>query len=219
MLFRLCLISGLFCTSICHAQMLADSLASAGSYEVSLGLTETEYEYSDSNFDVESERSTLSLGWHSSDDLPAQFFAQGGFTYDAELGAYEGNGFNLGGGVKSHIGENEGVQFGFYALLNYLKDSYEFRNDDRDLSLLELHLATSARYQLNKKLEGYAVLEIIPYSEGEVELSSGLESDIERDTLLNLKLGARLRLGKGMIFRPEIGLIGESSLVLGISFI
>lgn len=201
------------------AQMQSDPAALGGTMGIALGLTETEYEYEPLDRDFEAERKTLSFEYHTPMQDDIGYFFQGGYTFDAEIDRSDGNGLMLGGGIRMGITNVERAQIGGYAFVNYISESYENSGgDDSDLSILEIHIAPVIKFNLTKTAQLYGALEIVPYSDGEIETGSN-ESDIERDDLLSLKLGARVRVGQSLVFRPELSLLSEPSLVLGLIFL
>jgi hypothetical protein len=188
------------------------------SYFGALVFSEQEYQLTG---DIKVDRKILAGGLSYGISSQASLLVQGGLIYDADFknSDEDGKGGLLGFGANLQVHRIRAMSFGSYLFMNYTTEKYDSGAVDVQLSAIDLHLGAVATFLVSDSLQPYCGLEIIPYSDGEFEVDSGILNvavDLERDNLLNLKLGINIAFG-ALAFRPEVILMGEETFVLAIS--
>jgi hypothetical protein len=168
----------------------------------------------ENNIDADIERKILgAIFEHGIADSMA-IFAHIGLSTDVEIGRADGDGFTLGVGAKYRFYHEDRVKIIGYGAFNRFDDDVEYLNIESEVTLNELHMGGVGVYEINPSVEAYGGLEIVPYSNGEVDSEgSAIDYDIERDDLVSLKLGANVYV-KGFVLRPEFTLLSEQTLAL-----
>lgn len=155
---------------------------------------ETDYE-ADSTNDIEVDR-TILMGTATKQLSPTMNgFFHIGLSLDVEYEpSADGSGFIFGGGVKSQIFQRDKKSVSLLGSLNYITETVELEVGQTDIewdaTIVEMVFGAAFNYQVDDSLSGYANLEIVPYSSGEVSVEGGdAEVDIERDDLMILSIG------------------------------
>ena len=154
-----------------------------------------------------------------------------------------GNGFISAAGIRGVNFENDYISVMSYAQLSFISEDYgetsETATDDTGTSkisvetsaeIFDVALGAIVKGYVADRFSLYGGLEFIPYSDGKAKYSTKIEhsgsaiedhdlSDkIERDKLFTLRLGANYELEQWLL-RGEIGLISETSVLLGAGFL
>lgn len=195
-----------------------------GQSAISPGLHLAEVEYEIDGSDVDVERNILgasySYGMAPNFDILGQF----GYSWDAELDDpdNDGSGFMLGMGGKSKLLAEGKMRAFAHGLFNYINEKYE--NDDSgveyEVDLFEIHLGGTMGFLVSRQFMPYGGLELV-ISDGELKAKLGSaenEEDMERDSLINLRLGANFLLGSTII-SGEATLLGEKTFHLSAMFL
>lgn len=121
-----------------------------------------------------------------------------------------GTGFLLAGGGRMDVMDISMLDILLYAQAEYISEDY---GDGVDGTILEISGGVVGRYALAQGANVYGALDLIPFSDGEVEMS-GFTTDFERDSLFGIRLGGNYDLGNFWI-RGELALMGEETITIG----
>jgi hypothetical protein len=223
------------------AQLIVDPTARAdvGVTEAGAALAISEVEYDEGDI----ERQVL--GVYGAYGVGDWFDVYGvlGLIIDAEPSDWgdSGDGFMLAVGARSALRQIDSWTFLAYGQLQYITEDYgsESASDvdglgdpvsvsaDAEGTITELILGGVARYDLNDQLSLYGGIDLIPYSDGEADVSvnvsgggpiAGLGADdsfdFERDNMIGIRGGATYDLASFWL-RAEIALLSEQTFLLG----
>ena len=210
----------LICTaSLGYAQILVDTTNQTNmGLGPTLSLSTIEYENEDGNtFGVE--RKTMGLGVIAGLISNVRLLFQGGYTFEAEFedSKTEGDGYMFGGGLGFDLLRSKRVDLMGYTLLNYVKDTYEKPKYKKvEMSVTDLHLGLVTAIKANRTISLIGGIDLVPYSDGTLDFHHG-EIDVEKEDMLNLKLGMSFNL-PGITIKPEATLIGEKTFTLMTTF-
>ena len=179
-----------------------------------LSLSEIEYEV-DGGGDGEIERTILGGAFGYGLGPLLDLYIEGGYILEAELGSGsdDGDGFLLGSGVRGIIYSENHFEFFGKGGVRYISEDY---GDSVDGDILDVELAGVARYALKNNLGVYGGVDLIPYSDGEIEIGRG-DADIERDDILGLRIGVEGTVNS-VILNAELALVSEEGLILRATF-
>lgn len=219
-------------TTPAAAQMVVNpsTLSSAKKTQVgaSFATSTTDYELRSSR---EIKRKILSADFSTGVSPDLAVIGQVGMTFDGEweaLDDVEGDGYIVGAGLSSELYSSSSMSFKGFGMLTYISE--EFKGDVSsqgydvdttiDLDVTELHLGGVATYKASPKVQPYAGLELIPYSDGDAKVKAKLggysaseSEDIERDDSLNIRLGANFVLNS-LTLSPQIVIASEETFLL-----
>ena len=165
------------------------------------------------------------------------------FTAEPEDWDDTGAGWLIAAGARSAFKLNDQFSIHGYGQLQYLSEDYGETSESESGyyasasskmeatgTFKELLLGGAVRFTPVENLGVYAALELIPYSDGEVEVDASTTvsslyggthsesvsqtADIERDGLIGLRLGADLVVGQ-FYGRGELALLSETALLIG----
>jgi hypothetical protein len=196
------------------AQLLIDpsGKAEVGQIEVaaSLILNEIEYEIANS---AESDIEYTVIGAQAAYALNemVDVFGALGFIAKAESDTDDGDGFMLAGGVRAAVATMNAVAISAYAQVQYLSEDFD---NDVEATVKELLLGVTGSYMLNDIVKLYGGLELVPYSDGEVETPRG-DADVERDAMFTVRVGGTADVS-GVLVRAELSLLAEQGITLGL---
>ena len=201
------------------AQLLVDHQAKAAVdgfvLTPSLSFSEIEYDI-DNRGDTDVERSILGVALAFGLTNAVDMYAELGYIAEAELEGRsdDGDGFMFGAGVKAVI-YREG-NFSIHAIVgaHHLREDY---GTNSDADLFELQALATARGQFTQQFGGYAGLEVVPISAGDIDRSGRGDVDFERDDRVGLRLGADYTFGNGVKINPEVALVSETLFALRVS--
>src|SRR5690606_4162026 len=133
---------------------------------------------------------------------------------EAELEDFDDDddGIPIGGGLRGAIYTERQVSVHARGGFRYIREDY---GPGAAGDLLELETGIVARYALSDRFGAYGGVDLVPYSDGEVEAGPA-DTDIERDDIIGLRLGADFRLDP-VVINAEFGLISEDSFVLRVT--
>jgi len=147
------------------------------------------------------------------------FFAGGAYIPKAEAEDYylddDGDGSMVGVGLRARINALTAIQLSAYGQLHLISESYgSFPGvgGDVDGTITELLAGVATVLEL-EQLALYGALEVVPFSDGEIDFPFFGTVDIERDSLVVVRLGGNMQLGESIV-RAEIGLGGEQTVTV-----
>jgi len=222
------------------AQMIADpsSQAEAGVIEAGGAACISTVEYEDG----EIERKVVgAYGAYGVNDL-FDVYGTLGFILDAEPEDWgdSDTGFLVAAGVRGYLLSFEEIDIRGYAQLQHIKEEYGSASASvpgasgsvsGEGEITELILGAVAEYGFTDALTAYGGVELIPYSDGEIEVSGSAEidlglgfggietgssdsGDIERDSLIGVRGGVTYDLG-GFWLRGEVAVLSETTFLIG----
>lgn len=202
------------------SQVLVDTISLNSDLSLGPVLSFSKVEYkneNDSTFEVK--RKTLGLGlvYKVNPDVGVLF--QAAHTLDAEFensDLDDGEGYMLGTGVNFVMYNQGKLSLLGYGLINYVNDTYDKFKPKHEMDVTDIHLGMLMAVKANRTVTFYGGLELIPYSEGSIKRGK-YETDIERDEMLNLKLGLDFTF-PNMNLKPEVTLIGEKTFTVSAGF-
>lgn len=134
----------------------------------------------------------------------------------------DGEGFNLGGGVRGVFWRHGNLKVGGFGNLIYQTESFEGSvasvSYEAELTMLEMHLGGGVLFDLNQTVQPYAVLDLVAYDDGDSETKVGTYSadgSFERDDMMCLKLGIEISL-EDLDIRPELTILGEQTFAIAV---
>jgi hypothetical protein len=204
--------------------MLVSPLAHgrAGASHVSGVFASSDVEYETDGADPDIERTIIGAEYSYGFSADSDVVAQVGIIIDSEIDLldYEGEGFLFGGGARTIFKRDGQMTVHGFALFSYQKEDFEDEVAGIDYSLdattYELHLGSVAAYAVTPTVSAYGGAELLLLNDGEVESDPGDgDSDLERDDIFNLKLGANIAVDS-LTIRPEATLFGEQTFLLAV---
>ena len=214
-IFLLCV---LYATPV-KSQVLVDTISMNG---LTLGpsLSFSKVEYEDENDNVfEVKRKTIGLGLTYNTGNVGLLF-QAAHNMESEIlesNLKKGKGYMLGAGANFLIYSQNKLSFIGYGLLNYVSDSYKKDKPKVEMDVTDIHLGMLLAVKANRLVTFYGGLDLVPYSDGDIKRAKS-KVDIEREELLNLKLGLDFTF-PSVNLRPEVTLIGEKTFTITSSFV
>jgi len=209
--------------SLCSAQLIVNPAvrAVAGHVEAGgiLSMAEVDYELGGRG-DGTIERTVF--GTYGAYGMCSCFDVYGvlGFIIESEPDGWHdsGTGFILSGGSRATILDMDPFYLMAYGELRYIDEDYgENESVDMDGYVIETLFGATANYYLMDNLGAYAVLEAVPFSDGEVEASGrgiSLDDDIEREDPFTVRFGANYHVDL-WTFRAELALLSEQAVTVG----
>lgn len=179
-----------------------------------LVLQDATYE-TDDDFDVEGE--LLAVGYKTA--VNSQLSLGGGLALllDGEMGEAtkigDGSGFRLqldGDYEVKAVDKNR-----FFLTFGLIHDRFSFEegNVEADFTMTDIKLGGLMAHAINSQFSLYGGLDIFVYSDGDVEvLSTSVEA--ERESRINLRLGAAFAIDSRVDLRADLLLIGEQTVTL-----
>jgi hypothetical protein len=200
------------------AQVLIDphgqSSVSGPALNVALSFSEIEYD-ADRGVEGEVERTILGAALAFPLQSPLDMYAELGYIAEAELegSRSDGDGVLFGGGLR-------GLVFRQNLLTLHARGGFRFIFEDygsgTDGELAELELGLVGRYEVRPKLGLYGGIDLIPFSDGDLEVGNR-KVDIERDDPIGLRFGAEYGFN-GIVLNAELALISEEAFIFRVSF-
>lgn len=144
-----------------------------------------------------------------------------GYIIDADPSGWpdRDSGFILAGGVRALVYENDPMAVIVYSQLGYITEDYGTAHYSADGTLLELTFGGIFKYILNDQLSFYGGLELIPYSDGEVDFSGrSANFDLERDKIVTVRGGATYHLDENIWFRGGLAVGSETTFTFGVGY-
>lgn len=177
-----------------------------------LMLSDVEYDF-DAGGDAEIERTIVGISSSYGLNQSLSMFGEFGLIAESEIenSRDDGNGFLLGAGLKGPLMYQGRFSVTGFGGIRFIDEDY---GDSVDGQLFELHGGVVGRYALEKNLGVYAGLDIIPFSDGEVDAPGG-KSDFERDNILGLRLGIDFLIQEVQV-NTEVALVSEEAFVIRI---
>lgn len=213
----------ILCILVCYlnfqnlnAQMLSNAIIyNRSNYYGGLSFTDIDYK-SHTNINNKIIFGGANLDLYNNTNL----FTHVGFIYDSSIDSLDdGKGIILGLGLKElsiKYNKPHNIHINIYGLVNCTMLNFKKSLIKLDLSIMDLHIGGIAYfYKFSQSFIPYGGLEIIPYSNGTVK-SNSYKEDIERDDLINFKIGGTLKLETFQL-RLGVTLIGEQTFILAIS--
>lgn len=147
-------------------------------------------------------------------------YAGAGYIIDSDPSGWPNgdSGFIVAGGVRGLVYENNPMAVIVYSQLGYITEDYGTVHYSADGTLLELIVGGIFKYSLNDQLSFYGGLELIPYSDGEVDFSGRLRDfDLERDKIVTVRGGATYHL-ENLWFRGGLAVGSETTFTFGVGY-
>lgn len=198
-----------------------------GELSVGTGFLHSRVDYEISNSDVQIQRAILGADLSYGLSRFVDLYADLGFTLKSEIEKQttNGSGFVFGAGARGIIHKYNSLSvYGTGGFLYQLEDYAS----SMDGSHFEVNLGAFLGYELNPMFDFFAGLDLIPFSDGEIETEvSGLRIDgfntktdasTDVDQLLSVRLGSNVHW-KQFTFRPEVSLFAKRNLALHASTI
>jgi hypothetical protein len=211
--------------STARAQLLMDTSANVGDGRARLGgalsLSEIAYDVDPVTRDID--RTTLGATFDYGVTREVDLTAQLGFIVETDLEDVDddGDGFTYGLGIRATVHRpSPRARVGIYGLFDSQNEEIKDGSTKYKIKTSELHLGGLFAYAISPKVEPYAGVEIVAHDDGEVKVSSpagGGSTDIDRDDILNLKLGISAAIGSADL-RGELTLVGEQTFTIGAGF-
>jgi hypothetical protein len=219
---KLFLLTALFTSYSANAQIIVDTTNNSNfGIGPSLSLSEIDYKNEDDNvFGVE--RNTIGLGVVGGITRNVSLLFQAGHTYESKFNEskLEGEGYMFGGGIGFEMYSHKRVTMVGYGLLNYVSDTYKLKNHrpkkEIKMTVTDLHLGWITLLRANQYISLFGGLDLVPYSDGKITYRD-YELEVERDDLVNLKLGMSFDL-PSVTIKPEVTLIGEKTFTMMVTF-
>lgn len=171
-----------------------------------------------------------------------------GYSIKSELDGepVDGSGMALGIGARHLIRQVDKALVSVYGELRYLSDdlgslseSFDEYNVSVDVesTLTEVAIGVVGVYAVDNRLKVYGALELVPFSDGEVEISVDsnipsyyyywydlddvIESEegkfsFERDSMIGIRLGAEYAISNELKLQGEVSIINEQMVTIGI---
>ena len=210
------------------AQLVVDPARKAeeGAFETGVvgGLSTIEYED-----DIDGDVKRLFVAAYGAYGINELIDAYGalGYTLKAEPEDWDGDGsgFFIGLGGRGLVADLDPVSLHAYAQFSYVSEDYGssdirehgLQNVDGEGTLWEIGGGLIAKYLFSDELAGYAGVELVPVSEGTVDLStrgwSG-DYDFERDTFFTVRGGVEYDMD-GWWIRGDVAFGGELAFMVG----
>jgi len=207
------------------SQILMDpsTVTKQGQSRVGFGLAISELDYDTGSTTPEFKRKTLGVtfdyGVANRLDITGQF----GYIMDLEIesNSDDGKGFVFGFGGRCLIHSSYQFRVYGYSFFAYQKEEIDRNSYGKsEITTYDLHLGGIVGFPLSPKMQPYLGLDLIPMDDGEIKTTIGSYSgktDIERDDIVNIKLGLDAFFDNVLI-RPELTLFGEQTIVLSAAF-
>lgn len=202
------------------AQMIADqsalSAASQSRFAAAFQASSIEYDFDEREREIE--RTSFGVELASSIGHNADFFGYFSLIAKTEIENVDdnGKGFGLGGGLRGRVHQHGKMQLVASGVFAYQSESVEIGNTSLELTSYDFHLGGMAVFQATNNLRPYGGLDLVLFDDGEGEYeSSNLRFDMERDDMMNIKLGVGIVLGS-LTLRPELTLFGEETFTLSL---
>lgn len=191
--------------------------------QLSVGFVASEIEYDVDPIDIDIERSTLVLNYMSELDTDMSYYGEFGFIMDADIDEMDneddGRGFQVAGGVDAIVHKADKFDISVGGGLSFLKESYGLDlvvgDDNLDIRVFEIFGHVKSVFKISPKVQPFAAVELIPFSDGKAEIGNN-DEDIDREGLLNLALGAKVKLnnfnivaGAKIFNESTIGIMAE----------
>ncbi|RYZ54072.1 MAG: hypothetical protein EOP07_16655 [Proteobacteria bacterium] len=205
---------GMIPFSAAHANTAIDG---TNRFTGGLLLQDTSYETDDS-FDVEGQ---LLVGGYKAAINPKFSIGGGiGLMIDGEIGdgaqVGDGSGFRLFGDAQYEIHRINQNKILLTGTLSHDRFSFSEGQADIDFTITEFKIGGLFLHEV-RDFSLYAGLELVAYSDGEVE-SGNFNADANRDDRLNIRLGASFNATPKFALRGDLLLIGEQTLLLAADF-
>lgn len=230
----LILAAGCLATSPAFGQLLMDTSTITGNGRTKAAATfqasEIEYEGDNNTADVERKTLGAELSYGVTPDVDV--VAQLGLIMESEIEDVdeEGDGFTFGAGVRALAYRSGKTSVTGFGMFNYQTEEFEYDVGAADvkyeLDTYDFHIGGMVSHAVTPTVAPYAGIDLVAFDDGEGKStvkvagqSQSDDSDVERDDILNLKLGANFQVSKAQV-RPEATLIGEQtfSLSAGVLF-
>lgn len=158
-----------------------------------------------------------------------------GFSFDAEPENWSesGHGYILAAGARAKVWQMDDLSALLYGQIQHLKETYDAIgvsalgvDGDLEGKITELIFGALLRYDLNDAFSFYGGVELIPWSDGEIEGSTEVEipglpdfgfsdaDEVERDVPVTLRAGANYDFGQVWV-RGEVALVSETAVTVG----
>ncbi len=189
-----------------------------------LALSDMDYEMDDAAFGGDDDFSvdrTLLTGEIAYALSPrVDLLGQAGFIADSDIDGVDpdGKGFIVGVGVRGLAYQSGRMRVSPYGLLSYQSESYDDDDYNVEMTTHDLHVGGVVSFAVNDVVHPYGGVELVPISDGEVEVSVGrvdFSEDVEREDPLNLKVGSEFLLD-ALTMRAEATVIGESTMLASV---
>ncbi|MCB0323575.1 MAG: hypothetical protein KDD69_08375, partial [Bdellovibrionales bacterium] len=157
------------------------------------------------------ERTIIGAGFGYGLTPVVDLYGELGYIAEAELEDVDDDddGFLFGGGFRGIVYHQSQFSLHGRGGFRFITEDY---GDDADGDLTEVELGLVARYAVNRQLGIYGGLDLVPFSDGDIDVSGGGSADIERDDLLGVRLGIEGQL-EGIGLNAEFGLVSEEAFI------
>lgn len=218
----LLLLAVLLAPAPAFAQMYTDPVSNAGNGRSRafgvFSASEIDYEGKHQS-DAEIERKVLGLEIDYGFDPTIDFVGQAGFIMKTEVEDIDedGNGFTFGGGLRVLVHREQKLNVSAYGMFTYQSEEIDGDDWKYEIETYDFHLGSMVGFMLAPKAMPYVGLDLVAYDDGEAKFKpdggSSTKADIERDDILNMKLGI-LAFVNTMILRGEVTLLGEQTFTI-----
>jgi hypothetical protein len=212
-----------FFASQALAQMAANTsvVAPAGRTLAGGGLVFSTVDYDvEGGLDPSIERKTLfgEFGYGMTPVLDV--FGQAGLIFESEFddSDVDGSGFMFGAGTRFVIHNERPLRVNGYGLLNMTFEDFKEGSVKCKSNITDLHGGVTTSFAATPTIAPYGGIDLAVHSDGKVKCkasSVSSSSDIERDDLLSIRLGATFDFSN-MYLRPEAIVAGESTIILAL---
>ena len=121
----------------------------------------------------------------------------------------------VGVGLRARIDALTAIQLSAYGQLHFISESYgAWFGRDMDGEITELVAGVATVLEL-EQLALYGALEVVALSDGEIDNPFFGTFDVERDSLIVVRLGGNMQVGD-LIVRAEVGLGGEQTVTVAL---
>lgn len=208
----------LIVSSTASAQLIVNpaDVLGQGQFAIEPALLISEIEYDeDQGNGGDIERTALAVSAAHGVTEKLDIYGEFGYTLEAEADdiSGDGDGFIFGAGIRGLMYQADVISFRGVLGGRYIDEDY---GSGVDGNLFEIYGTTLVHADLNNSFSLYGGLDIIPFSDGELEFGS-FDSDIERDNFLGIRFGANYRIDS-MLLRAEAAVIGQQTLILSAGF-
>ncbi len=208
------------------AQILMDpsTTTKQGRSRLGFGLSLAELDYDTGSSTPEFKRKTVGVVFDHGIASKVDITGQLGYIMDLEVESNheDGKGFVLGFGVRGLLHSTNQLRVYGYGFFAYQKEDINYSSGGKmDITTYDFHLGSVIGFPLSSKIQPYFGLDLVAINDGDVEAKSGsvsVKSDIERDDIVNIKLGLSAFFD-AIILRPELTLFGEQTFVFSASFL
>jgi hypothetical protein len=179
-----------------------------------LSFSSIDYDQDRGGGNVSVDRTILGLAGALGLNRSMDAYGEIGYVVESELeDGGDDDGFLLGGGVKGMLHQDGRFSLFGSAGVRFVTEEY---GGGAEGEFFEVPLGLIARGQVRPDFGLYAGLDVIPYSDGELDFRRG-STDVDRDDPVGMRLGADYKLDRAII-NAEFALISEEAFILRVGF-